>query len=89
MQKATSDAPANSGIPTVGKTKLLIVEDDESVRIQMRWALVETTRSFSRKTERMPFKFRRERLSVVTLDLGLPPRPRDLVEDFPARRHPR
>jgi two-component system NtrC family response regulator len=66
-----------------GKTKLLIVEDDESARIHMRWALGRDYEVFLAEDGANAIQiFGRERPSVVTLDLGLPPRPRDVEEGF-------
>jgi two-component system, NtrC family, response regulator len=58
------------------KPKLLIVEDDEEIRTQMRWALApdyELTLAGDRATALDCF--RAARPSVVLLDLGLPPHP--------------
>jgi len=33
--------PPPSPLPPVGKPRLLIVEDDESIRTQMKWALMQ------------------------------------------------
>ena len=58
------------------KPKLLIVDDDEEIRTQMRWALsadydILPAGDRSAATE----SFRTERPAVVLLDLGLPPHP--------------
>lgn len=58
------------------KPKLLIIDDDEEIRTQMRWALAddyEITQAGSR-AEALE-AFRRVRPPVVLLDLGLPPQP--------------
>jgi two-component system, NtrC family, response regulator len=61
--------------------RLLIVEDDEDIRSQMRWALAELydvqiagdrASALERMREHLP--------SVVILDLGLPPSPGDVTE---------
>jgi two-component system, NtrC family, response regulator len=61
--------------------RLLIVEDDEDIRSQMRWALAESydvqiagdrASALERLREHSP--------SVVVLDLGLPPSPGDVTE---------
>ena len=65
------------------KPKLLIVDDDEEIRTQMKWALArdyDVHLAEDRKTALEIFK--RERPAVVTLDLGLPPRPREVEEGF-------
>ncbi len=58
------------------KPKLLIVDDDEEIRTQMRWALAadyEILAAGDRVTAGE--LFRSERPPVVLLDLGLPPQP--------------
>jgi two-component system NtrC family response regulator len=83
MHEATSHVPISPVIPSVGKTKLLIVEDDESVRIQMRWALGRDYEVLLAEDRANAVQvFGRERPSLVTLDLGLPPRSRDVEEGF-------
>jgi len=60
---------------------LLIVDDDEAIRWQMKWALCSEYRIFlAENREKAIDLFRRESLRVVTLDLGLPPHPRDATE---------
>src|SRR5206468_8491374 len=81
--EASSDAPAQPVAPSAGKTKLLIVEDEESIRSQMRWALAPDYEVFLAEDRASAIEvFGRERPAVVTLDLGLPPRPRDVEEGF-------
>ncbi len=65
------------------KPKLLIVEDDEDVRTQMKWALSQdyAIRLAENRTSAMEIAHR-ERPHVVTLDLGLPPSPADVQEGF-------
>ena len=60
------------------KPKLLIVDDDEEIRTQMKWAL---SRDFDLITagdrpEAIEC-FRRERPLTTLLDLGLPPQPNE------------
>jgi len=56
------------------KPKLLIVEDDESVRTQMRWALVQEYEVLLAGDRPAALGvLENERPPVVTLDLGLPP----------------
>ena len=67
------------------KPKLLIVEDDESIRTQMKWALAQDYEVFlAEDRERALEITRNERPAVVTLDLGLPPHPADVDEGFAA-----
>lgn len=63
------------------KTKLLIIDDDESILNQMKWALMETYDVFTASDRRKGLDlFRRELPILVTLDLGLPPFPREASE---------
>src|SRR6186713_744193 len=67
------------------KPKILIVDDDDEVRTQMKWALAqqyEVLLSEDRKGALDNLK--KHRPSVVTLDLGLPPSPGDTREGFAA-----
>jgi len=60
------------------KTRLLIVEDDEDIRTQMKWALgagYEVLTAGDRAGALATFTT--ERPAVTLLDLGLPPRPND------------
>jgi two-component system, NtrC family, response regulator len=60
----------------MNKPKLLIVEDDESIRTQMKWALVQDYEVFMAEDRLAALEIaRKERPSLVTLDLGLPPKP--------------
>ncbi len=65
------------------KPKLLIIDDDDDIRSQMKWALVkdyEIHLAHDRETALATFK--NIRPPVVTLDLGLPPHPATAVEGF-------
>ena len=65
------------------KPKLLVVEDDESIRTQMKWALAQDYEVFLAEDRASALEtIRRERPAVVTLDLGLPPHPTDVEEGF-------
>jgi two-component system, NtrC family, response regulator len=67
------------------KPKLLIVDDDEDLRKQMKWALAqdyEVVLAENRSTALAIFQ--RRKPDVVTLDLGLPPRPASVEEGFAA-----
>ncbi len=63
------------------KPKLLIVDDDEEIRTQMKWALAQEYEVGVAADRPSALKvFHAERPAVVTLDLGLPPHPRDMEE---------
>ncbi|GAB4233326.1 MAG: PEP-CTERM-box response regulator transcription factor [Acidobacteriota bacterium] len=65
--------------------KLLLVEDDEAVRSQMRWALAEDYEIFQAgdRSEAVEL-MRREHPPLVCLDLGLPPDAGGVSEGFQA-----
>jgi two-component system NtrC family response regulator len=63
--------------------KLLIVDDEEDIRTQMKWALAqEYTVGLAEDRRSAMEVVEREKPVVVTLDLGLPPRPADAEEGF-------
>lgn len=63
------------------KSGLLIVDDDEEIREQLRWALEDTYTVYSAGNSREALAYmKRDRPPLVTLDLGLPPRPTEAVE---------
>jgi two-component system NtrC family response regulator len=65
------------------KPKLLIVDDDEALGTQLKWALAEGYEVFLAGDRRGAVElFRRHRPPVVTLDLGLPPRSNGVEEGF-------
>jgi len=58
------------------KPKLLIVDDDEEIRTQMKWALTADYEVLSAGDRRSALEvFRAARPAVVLLDMGLPPKP--------------
>ena len=66
-----------------GKPVLLIVEDDEDLRTQMKWALTgDYGIILAGDRETAMEKVRSERPAVMTLDLGLPPAPAGVEEGF-------
>ena len=68
---------------TTSKPKLLIVEDDESIRTQMKWALAQDYEVFLAEDRPSALEiFKTERPPVLTLDLGLPPNPGGVEEGF-------
>jgi two-component system NtrC family response regulator len=63
--------------------KLLIVDDDEEICMQMLWALTQDYEVFLAHDRASALHvFKVEQPIVVTLDLGLPPHPRDMEEGF-------
>ena len=61
--------------------KLLIVDDDEEIRTQMKWALAKDYEvSLAEDRPSALETFRAEQPSVVLLDLGLPPHPNNPEE---------
>src|SRR5262245_11658939 len=65
------------------KPKLLIIDDDEDIRSQMKWALgsdYEVTLAEDRLSALEAY--RANRPSVALLDLGLPPHPNNPQEGF-------
>ncbi len=67
----------------MGKKKLLIIEDDEDLRIQMKWALAQDYEVLLADDKKSAIAvLRREHPAVITLDLGLPPLPVGVEEGF-------
>jgi two-component system, NtrC family, response regulator len=65
--------------------KILIVDDDDQIRKQIRWALSEEFLVFSVDDRTSAIEvFKKEQPSVVLLDLGLPPHPREAIEGLQA-----
>lgn len=65
------------------KQKLLIVDDDEDLRTQMKWALAQDyTILLAEDRASAAALMRKEKPTVVTLDLGLPPLPAGIEEGF-------
>jgi two-component system NtrC family response regulator len=65
------------------KLKLLVVEDDESIRTQMKWALAKDYEVLLAEDRNSALEIVKEQNPpVVTLDLGLPPRPGEVEEGF-------
>lgn len=61
---------------------LLIVEDDPALQTQMKWAFDQHEAVTAGDRESALTQLRRHRPAVVTMDLGLPPRPEDPSEGF-------
>ena len=63
------------------KPKLLIVDDDEAIRTQMKWALGEDYEvDFAEDSKAAVESFEAHSPAVTLLDLGLPPRPNECDE---------
>jgi two-component system, NtrC family, response regulator len=62
------------------KTPLLIVEDDPALLTQMTWAFEHYAPVYCGDRIEALIQIRRHRPAVVTMDLGLPPRPDDPSE---------
>jgi len=67
------------------KPKLLIVDDDEEIRTQMKWALTQDYEVFLAEDRASAMAlFREQRPMLALLDLGLPPSPASSDEGFAA-----
>jgi two-component system NtrC family response regulator len=67
------------------KPKLLIVDDDEDLRTQMRWALAQDYEVLLAEDRNTALHHtRKDKPAVITLDLGLPPAPAGVEEGFAA-----
>ncbi len=65
------------------KPTLLIVDDDEEIRSQLRWTLADDYELLIARDRAAAVELARQaRPSVVLLDLGLPPCPAETVEGF-------
>ena len=63
------------------KHKLLIVDDDEEIRSQMKWALIEDYDVQVAEDRPTALEtFNAQKPAVVLLDLGLPPSPGETTE---------
>ena len=68
-----------------GKQKLLIIDDDEDLRTQMKWALAQDYKILLAEDRHGAVAaMRKEQPAVITLDLGLPPLPAGVEEGFAA-----
>lgn len=65
------------------KPKLLIIDDEEEIRMQMKWALAQDYEVFLAGDRQSTLDlFSTEHPAVITLDLGLPPQPQSVEEGF-------
>jgi two-component system NtrC family response regulator len=67
---------------TEKRRSLLIVEDDLALQTQLKWALTQYEAVFAHDRPSALAQVRRHEPAVVTMDLGLPPRPHDSGEGF-------
>ena len=75
--------PTPSTLHPDQKPKLLIVEDEEEIRTQMKWALMQEYEVLvAEDRARAGEVVRNEHPLVATLDLGLPPQPTEVEEGF-------
>ena len=75
--------PTPNSLPPAQKPKLLIVEDEEDIRTQMKWALMQEYEVLvAEDRARAGEIVKNEHPLVATLDLGLPPRPTEVEEGF-------
>jgi two-component system NtrC family response regulator len=65
------------------KKALLVVDDDENIRKQMKWALAKEYEVFLAENRQQAMDICQEQLpGIMTLDLGLPPDPHGSSEGF-------
>jgi two-component system NtrC family response regulator len=63
------------------KPKILIIDDDEEIRTQMKWAVAADYQvALAGDRKEAVERFREDRPQVVLLDLGLPPNPNETTE---------
>lgn len=82
---AIAEGPAltSEASRTRAKQSLLIIDDDEDLRKQMKWALADEYEVVLAEDRTSALRvFQKKRPSIVTLDLGLPPRPASTEEGF-------
>ena len=83
LSNSSFSPPPPSPLPPKDKPRLLIVEDDESIRTQMKWALAQDYEVFMAGDRTGALEIlSQEKPAVVTLDLGLPPNPAQPDEGF-------
>jgi two-component system NtrC family response regulator len=70
------------------KQKLLIIDDDEDLRTQMKWALTADYDVYLAEDRPSAIALiNKEQPAVITLDLGLPPNPAGVEEGFAVLDH--
>lgn len=74
---------SSSEVANLKKPKLLIVDDDEDLRTQLKWALIQDYDVLlAEDRPSAAALMRKQKPDVVTLDLGLPPQPAGVEEGF-------
>lgn len=75
--------PASAASSSADKEVLLVIDDDENIRTQLKWSLARQYKVLQAEDRAGAMEtFKKERPSVVILDLGLPPKPDDVSEGF-------
>ena len=78
-----SSSEAGERNKKLDKDKLLIVEDDAELSTQMKWGLSKEYQIFQAEDRSSALEIlKNEQPPVITLDLGLPPRPAGVEEGF-------
>jgi two-component system, NtrC family, response regulator len=76
-----NSSPETPEIAEIAKPKLLLVDDDEDIRSQMKWALAQDYEVILAQDRAGAIDaFKRSHPLVTLLDLGLPPRPTEADE---------
>ncbi len=76
-------SPSGERMEDAEKEKLLIIDDDEDLRTQLRWALVRDYEVFVAADRRSAaVVLKKIQPAVIILDLGLPPQPAGVEEGF-------
>jgi len=74
---------SSNEVANLKKPKLLIVDDDEDLRTQLKWALIQDYDVLlAEDRPSAAALMRKQKPDVVTLDLGLPPQPAGVEEGF-------
>jgi len=78
------DDPEGPTLDSVGlRPRLVVVEDNEQIRTQLKWALSRDYEVFLAEDRKSAIEAYRTAVSgVITLDLGLPPHPHGVEEGF-------
>jgi two-component system, NtrC family, response regulator len=78
---ALLNATKDRGNPASALPKILAIDDDDQILKQIQWAFSEDYQVFLAGDRRSALDiFKRERVQIILLDLGLPPHPREAIE---------